>query len=344
VNLGKYIRELILENDTVVIPGFGAIISSYRPAKIDEEGNKILPPSKEISFTSKIRNNDGLLVGYVAEKEKISHSEALQKIEKERENILYQLDKDESVTLENTGTFYSNDKHEIQFEPSLQDYQAIDSFGMEPVSLTEMPEGSGEDNYDFSALIPSEDESEQEPEFEPVEETEAWETKDEGRKKRGSWWWLLLLIIPLAGAGFYFFFYQSESTPTTFQEPPEQPVTQTNPVVEPEVAKPDTIAMDTAVRTATEKSEESVDADSMITADTPGIQYYLITGSFKEEENVDDFMSDMKKEGYQPFYLGKKGNFYLVGIETYNTEHRALMVQDSFLAENPESGAWIYIE
>ena len=83
MRIDKYIKELLLENETVIIPGFGAFISTYKPAEINKENDTIKPPSKEISFNQNIRNNDGLLVGHVADAQGISHFDALKEIEKE---------------------------------------------------------------------------------------------------------------------------------------------------------------------------------------------------------------------------------------------------------------------
>lgn len=135
MKLGEYIHELIKENETVIIPGFGAFVSNYKPAEIEE--NEIKPPSKEITFTEQIRNNDGLLVGQIADSEKISHFDALKRIEKERENIIFLLDKGEKVTLEETGILFYNEKNEIQFDSFHDENLLLDSFGLEPVSMSE---------------------------------------------------------------------------------------------------------------------------------------------------------------------------------------------------------------
>ena len=102
LNLSNFIYSLLLENDTVIIPGFGAFVSTYKPAVILE--NEIKPPSKEISFTQKIKNNDGMLAEIIARKAKISQSYAMKRIEKAHENMLYELDKGETVIIENIGT------------------------------------------------------------------------------------------------------------------------------------------------------------------------------------------------------------------------------------------------
>lgn len=113
VKLAKYIYDLLLENETVIIPGFGAFVSTYKPAQIGD--NEIKPPSKEISFTQQIRNNDGLLVAAIARKAKISQPNALKRIERECENMLYQLDKGEDLIVENLGKLFYNKKNKIQF-------------------------------------------------------------------------------------------------------------------------------------------------------------------------------------------------------------------------------------
>lgn len=330
MKLGKYIRELILENDTVIIPGFGAFISTYKPSEIDELNHQILPPSKEISFTQKIRNNDGLLVGCIASDKKISHFEALQKIEKERENLLYQLDKEGKVSIEDAGFFYYDDNREIQFSEDKNLLQHINSYGLDSISLPDISEK--EDN---SALIP-----EEELIANSVISEKNLRPEKENRKRR--LWWLLLLLIPVAGGGYYFFFFEQEELPPTVETEINIPVEQ--PIILPEEEKIalDSVSSDSAEVYVETPVAETKDSSLVKTDSLPG--FYLITGSFKEEKNVDKFIAKMKDEGFEPFYLGKKGNFYLVGIGWYKTEREALVAQDSFLAKNPDSGAWVHEE
>ena len=145
MNLEKYIHSLLLENETVIVPGFGAFVSNYKPAEISK--NEIKPPSKEISFTQQIRNNDGLLVGYIADEEGISHFDALKKIEKERENLIYKLDKGEKTIIEDAGELFYNEKNEIQFTPFHDDNLLLDSFGLETISIkNKVEKTSAEEN------------------------------------------------------------------------------------------------------------------------------------------------------------------------------------------------------
>ena len=79
MNLDKYIEDLLYRNECVVIPNFGAFITSINPANLNNEG-VFTPPSKSISFNKKIKKNDGILANYIAELNDISFDEAMKLI------------------------------------------------------------------------------------------------------------------------------------------------------------------------------------------------------------------------------------------------------------------------
>jgi hypothetical protein len=55
------IRELLFEQECVVLPGFGGFITNYKSAEIDYITNILSPPTKAISFNRQLRNDDGIL-------------------------------------------------------------------------------------------------------------------------------------------------------------------------------------------------------------------------------------------------------------------------------------------
>ncbi|MFV0593695.1 MAG: SPOR domain-containing protein [Draconibacterium sp.] len=137
MKLHKFIQQLLQDNEMVIIPGLGAFIQEYQPAEISEDSDEIKPPSTRLTFNPQIRNNDGLLVGYVADNTRDSHFEALQKIEKERDNWVYKLDKGEKVELDGIGTFSNNKNGELIFISEEDQKHSLDSFGLETTSLEE---------------------------------------------------------------------------------------------------------------------------------------------------------------------------------------------------------------
>jgi len=321
VKIGNYIHQLLLENDTVIIPGFGAFISTYKPPEIDEETEKISPPSKQISFNAAIRNNDGLLVGFIAENEEISHFDALRKIEKDREKILYRLDKGEEIALKKIGILWLNENNEIEFKPTIEENLLIDSYGLDSTPVVEKA-----------------------PETEPVknkittDSPISTEDQNKRKKKKTGWLWLLLIFIPLVVAGYFILNKKQPVTPITnegttdtvktINEKPETPV---------ETTKTDSIQpheIDSLKTTESETDTNTV--DTVISA-----RYILVGGSFKEESNAEKYLMGLKEKGFEPFHLGKRGNFFIIGIGRYNSMAEANNARREFLRQNPGSGVWI---
>jgi nucleoid DNA-binding protein len=342
VKLGKYIQLLLPEYETVIIPGFGAFVSTYKPAEIDKDSGEIKPPSKAVTFNQKIRNNDGLLVATIAEKEGISHFEALQKIEKEREDMLYRLDKGEKIVLEKIGELQYDEQHNIQFNPIEGENFLLDAFGLEAAS-------------------PTKEIVEKNPPSEGVKEPEPVAEENEDRKKSRGWLWFLLILLPLIFVGIIMIrkdyeengadkgvdetleiTYDSSNEPAS-EAVPDSVQSDTTSVAgvadSAIIAQPDSsvyIADDSTQLVA----EELTDSAKFVEPDPS--KFYLVAGSFKEKENADKFYADLKSEGFHPFHLGKQGNFYIVGLGEYESERQAFRAQDDFLETHPGSGVWIY--
>lgn len=365
MKLGKYIQLLLPEHETVIVPGFGAFISTYKPAEIEKESGDIKPPSKEVTFNQKIRNNDGLLIATIAEKEGISHFEALRKIEAERENMIYRLDKGEKVVLEKIGELQYDEQHNIQFNAYENDNLLLEAFGLETASpskeIEEEQEEESEIDYEekklkeFVAAVngqSSEKETvEKDPPSEGVKEPEPVLEEDQKEKKRRGWLWFLLILLPLIVVGIFMFRKNNEGNPPV-RETTDKPVITDIAPDEAEPVAPDTIQEDTVKIGPEDETEATASREDSITQKEPedfgkylepdSSKYYLVAGSFKEKENADKFFTQLERKGFNPFHLGKQGNFYIVGLGEYNTEQEAFDAQDEFLVENPESGVWIY--
>lgn len=401
VKIDSYIQQLLLDHEMVIIPGFGAFISEYQPAQVDNESDEIKPPSTRTVFNSQIKNNDGLLVGYVAEATRSSHFEALQKIEKERDNILYQLDKDEKVELLDLGILYYNEKNELVFISEKDKSHSLESFGLEATSLKEpeieepaepeavaeedqteevppavVPLESENEEQEISEELPEDEEQsheEEQPEEKPAEDTEeqaksqaeeeeitgeepteeneeeeviavvppvteAPVAEKEEKKRKGGWIWLLVILIPLLAVSVFILLkdktpkqtVEKETVLNTPEEKPE-PVSEVDSTItdSTQIAGIDSIA----------QAEELPYQEPVV--EETGPKFYLIGGSFKEEENAETYLQTLKAEGYEPFHLGKYGSFYIVGIGKYDTEDEALAAKNEFLDKNPDSGIWV---
>lgn len=130
IKVEKIAKELLLEEDCVVIPDFGGFVSSYRSAIIEPTKNILLPPGKHISFNSKLSNNDGLLAKSISEKLDITYKEALESIKIRVEFWRKELEDKHYLEFENLGSFVLNKEGNLVFEQFNETNFLDTSFGL----------------------------------------------------------------------------------------------------------------------------------------------------------------------------------------------------------------------
>lgn len=356
MKLAKYIYDLLLENETVIIPGFGAFISTYKPAEIGD--NEIKPPSKEISFTRQIRNNDGMLVMAIARKAKISQPNALKRIERERENMLYQLDKGEKIDLKELGTLLYNEQNEIQFSPFQDDNLLMDSFGFQTISMDDVVEEVIEpepveavtENVNEPEIVEKvkptiEVEGETESVTEkPIEKIElprplpVWAIQKPVERKKAGWYWYLLILIPIFIGAYFIVNKFSNSTNKEFDRK-AIPQTEKQEIIVQTITPADTAVIDTF---AEKEGEKTVKIEATVNTISTETKYYLVGGGFKKEENAEKFIVRLKEKGIEGFMLGQKGKLYLVGIGSFNTSNEAYNSFNELIKKFPDWNLWVY--
>lgn len=128
--LGKYISNLLIEYDCVIIPDFGGFVGIYAPARIHPTQHSFEPPYKKIAFNKNLSTNDGLLANAVASDLSISFNEANLWIEQEVLRIEIRLAKREKVELAGVGTLYNDIENNLQFTAATSINYLLDSFGL----------------------------------------------------------------------------------------------------------------------------------------------------------------------------------------------------------------------
>ncbi|HRH03984.1 MAG TPA: SPOR domain-containing protein [Bacteroidia bacterium] len=128
--LGKYISNLLIEYDCVIIPDFGGFVGIYAPARIHPTQHSFEPPYKKIAFNKNLSTNDGLLANAIASDLSISFNEATLWIEQEVLRIEIRLAKREKVELAGVGTLYNDIENNLQFTADTTINYLLDSFGL----------------------------------------------------------------------------------------------------------------------------------------------------------------------------------------------------------------------
>ncbi|MDC1310303.1 SPOR domain-containing protein [Flavobacteriaceae bacterium] len=132
MNLDKYIEDLLYRNECVVIPNFGAFITSVNSANLNNEG-VFTPPSKSISFNKKIKKNDGVLANYIAELNDISFDEAMKLIKLNVSNFNNDILNRKDIVFSKVGVISINEEL-IEFVSYSNINYLKDSYGLSSVS------------------------------------------------------------------------------------------------------------------------------------------------------------------------------------------------------------------
>ncbi len=116
-DIERHIVELLLDNDCVIVPGFGGFMAHSMAASYDEKNHVFLPPSRTIGFNQRLTMNDSLLAQAYANCYDISYPEALRRIEQDVEMLKQMVDTEDGHTICGVGRLTKADDGKIDFTP-----------------------------------------------------------------------------------------------------------------------------------------------------------------------------------------------------------------------------------
>ena len=134
IDLAKNISELLYKHETLILPGFGGIVSGYKSASIDYVQGLLYPPSRELTFNEKLTINDGILERFVCERYDLGKEEAEQAIGAFITRIQVSLEKGEIVFFPKVGRLYRNYERKLQFLQDNTNYNT-ETYGLPPVQF-----------------------------------------------------------------------------------------------------------------------------------------------------------------------------------------------------------------
>lgn len=140
ISMIEHIEYLMLSNDCVVVPGFGAFIAQYTSSHNCEQNSTFTSPKRSISFNASINHNDGLLANSIAKKASIPYAEALKQIEKSTTICRQALSDGSEVPFGRLGFFISNGEGHIEFIPFHHELANDDFFGLQSFSFPTLAE------------------------------------------------------------------------------------------------------------------------------------------------------------------------------------------------------------
>lgn len=120
------LKDLLLDNDRVAVPGFGSFIASEKPAFFSEDGRKIFPPGRCLEFRFNETWNDGLMESRIAALSGIGIQEAKKRIsdfvfdlrKSLSEEKFYIIDSLGVLRQTNAGKIYFSGDRNMDIDPS----------------------------------------------------------------------------------------------------------------------------------------------------------------------------------------------------------------------------------
>lgn len=150
--LSKMVKELILDNDEVSLPGVGSFVAELVPSSFSDKGYTINPPYKRLSFRKKADTSDNALIDFYAKSNNVDKETAskividflseMQKVLELRKSIVFPGLGKLRATKENIFFFVADEDLDIYPE----------GFGLEPISLKTHEETPAEVSATIAAL------------------------------------------------------------------------------------------------------------------------------------------------------------------------------------------------
>lgn len=132
--LSKMVKELILDNDRVVLPGLGSFVAETVPASFSDKGYTINPPYRRLSFRSRPDDGDALALFYASSNglEFDIADKVIRDFIAELKSILYIR---KTVVFPGLGRMRATKENTVFFvaDENLDIYP--DGIGLEPISL-----------------------------------------------------------------------------------------------------------------------------------------------------------------------------------------------------------------
>ncbi len=115
--LSRNLEILLLNNDLVMIPGFGGFVVDYRQASFESQDSRVmLPPARFVIFNKELCGNDGLMVNAYMQNFDATYPQALRQLELDVERLKDELNENGLCVLNNVGTLRKNIDGVVSFE------------------------------------------------------------------------------------------------------------------------------------------------------------------------------------------------------------------------------------
>lgn len=137
VEVEKYIKRLLYDQDCVIIPEFGGVLTHYLPARFDAASGRYLPSQRKVAFNEVLKLDDGLLAQFISQNEGMPYEQAQRHVQDFVRTVQTLIRKNKTVALSGVGSFQLNPEGRILFLPDQSRNFHAGFYGLQPVPTHE---------------------------------------------------------------------------------------------------------------------------------------------------------------------------------------------------------------
>ncbi len=304
--LANYISDLLYRYECVIVPNLGGFVTNKIGAKVDE--HTFYPPTKQLSFNTHLKHNDGLLANHIAEIENISFEDANQRIydivEKWKTTLTTT-----NINIETVGKLYLNNEQQIIFEPTIKSNFLTSSFGLSSLDISTIKRVEKQ-----STII----------NLHPIETTEESKEKTE---KEGVYRYIKYVatvsILLTIGAVSYYNFNKKEQQKEIIAQQQQK--------------------LHKKIEQATFVINNPLPTINLNIAKEESKTFHVIAGAFQLKTNAIKKVKILIKKGFNATILGKnKWGLTVVAYGSYHTDTEARKVLADVKKHDKE--AWLFVK
>lgn len=367
----EYIKDQLLFNDSVTLPGLGSFEVVKSPSEI--RGNKMIPPTARVIFNPEKTLDDKVLSGIISENEDITGDEASQKVLEFIDEVIFALNKGEAYQLEGFGKLYRDAENVYRFEKDPSYQLASESYGLESFELDPFEENEMKtaDNVGVINKPVSDEASKSSPENtkKPVSGTkkakaEKVPVQNETILQKGSEvpppvenknshniFWILAGVVMVILVSFFVLKMTTnllDGTGLSVFKSGHNPGKDLFPEEnnwDMETALDNDLGETIDSMTEQENALAPDDAAEPV-QDQPAetseyTEYHIIAGSFKDKENAGILQQQLTEKGYPALVIQQGEQLYRVSAISFKEKEKGLQELEHFKLKTKNNAAWL---
>ncbi len=352
MELESAIQELLSRLEFVSLPGLGSFVKKYETASRSADGTSFNPPREFYVFDAQRTFNDEALENFVSEKNNVDHPTASEIVAKFTSTVKEKLEANANVTFPGVGVLSKAANGNISLTPTENTFSQ--TFGLGSVTTPQSSTPKKEEPTVQKKQVT----------VEPTPKPAALAQKKENKVSHKSSGKILvpaIVILAFVAIALTLYFVPELHFWENLKSSTNTPIAQDTIKAEPATpsALADVQGSDSLIQTTTEPvAVDSIQDEQPKTTQPVAVTnkkealyyqeteqsenktFYIIAGSFAQEDNAQKLIQDLSAKGYKPTLM-KTDNIYRVAIYKFSNRDRALRELERLKSQKVSNTVWL---